>query len=386
MRTPICEKLGCEVPIFGFSHCRDVVVEISRAGGCGVLGAHLFSPEGLEAELRWIDEHVGDRPYGVDVLIPGRYAKDAETSEGPLRELVPPAHLKFVDDMLADAGIPELPDEVAQQVARDRRQSERNNTPAGAMRLLEVAMRHPKARLIVSALGTPPPHLVDECHALGKLVGALCGKPEHAARHRDAGLDLVIAQGSEAAGHTGQISTLVLLPQVIAAAQGRMAVLAAGGISRGSQIAGAIAMGAEGVWCGTLWLATRESELLPFQKNVLFRARAEDAVQSLSRTGKPVRLLRSRWSEAWEAPGAPRPLPPPLQEVLVRMAVPRIDRAEREDFYTTPCGQAVVDVTEERSVRALMVELQSDYLEAMERLAARWQRYAGTTDSADSAD
>jgi len=375
MRTPICEKLGCEVPIFGFSHCRDVVVEISRSGGCGVLGAHLFSPEGLEAELRWIDEHVGDHPYGVDVLIPGRYVKDAEVSEGPLRDLVPPAHLEFVENLLGDAGIPQLPDDIARQVAADRRQSERNNTPAGAMKLLEVAMRHPKVKLIVSALGTPPPQLVEKCHALGKLVGALCGTPEHAARHRDAGLDLVIAQGGEAAGHTGQISTLVLLPQAIAAAQGRMAVLAAGGISRGSQMAAMIAMGAEGVWCGTLWLGTHESDLLPFQKNVLFRARAENAVQSLSRTGKPVRLLRSRWSEAWEQPDAPRPLPPPLQEVLVRMAVPRIDRAEREDFYTTPCGQAVVDVNEECTVRALMMELQQDYLDAMERLAAQWNRY-----------
>lgn len=375
MRTPICEKLGCEVPIFGFSHCRDVVVEISRAGGCGVLGAHLFSPEGLEAELRWIDEHVGDHPYGVDVLIPGRYAKDAEITEGPLKELVPPAHLKFVEDLLGDAGIPGLPPDVAQQVAEDRRQSERNNTPAGAMRLLEVAMRHPKAKLIVSALGTPSKQIIERCHALGKLVGALCGKPEHAVRHRDAGLDLIIAQGTEAAGHTGQISTLVLLPQVIEAVQGRVSVLAAGGISRGSQIAGMIAMGAEGVWCGTLWLGTRESDLLPFQKNVLFRARAEDAIQSLSRTGKPVRLLRSRWSDAWEQEHAPQPLPPPLQEVLVRMAVPRIDRAEREDFYTTPCGQAVVDVTEERTVRALMYELQSDYLEAMERLSVQWRRY-----------
>ncbi|MEJ7931412.1 nitronate monooxygenase family protein [Ramlibacter sp. AN1015] len=375
MRTPICEKLGCEVPIFGFSHCRDVVVEISRAGGCGVLGAHLFSREGLEAELRWIDDHVGDKPYGVDVLIPGRYVRDAEVSEGPLRELVPPAHLRFVEDLLDGAGIPPLPEDVARQVAQDRRQTERNNTPSGAMKLLEVAMRHPKARLIVSALGTPPPELVERCHALGKLVGALCGKPEHAARHRDANLDLVIAQGTEAAGHTGQISTLVLLPQVIDAVQGKLSVLAAGGISRGSQIAGMIAMGAEGVWCGTLWLGTRESDLLPFQKEVLFRSRAEDAVQSLSRTGKPVRLLRSRWSEAWEREDAPRPLQPPLQEVLVRMAVPRIDRAGRDDFYTTPCGQAVGDVNEERTVRSVMVDLQNDYLEAMERLSSQWQRY-----------
>lgn len=379
MRTPICRKLACEVPIFGFSHCRDVVVEISRSGGCGVLGAHLFSPEGLEAELSWIDERVGDCPYGVDILIPGRYVRDAEVAEGPLRDLVPPTHLKFVEDLLRDAGIPELPADVARQLAADRRQSERNNTPSGALRLLEVAMRHPKVKLIVSALGAPPADIVERCHALGKLVGALCGKPEHAVRHREAGLDLVVAQGGEAAGHTGQISTLVLLPQVIEAAQGKMAVLAAGGISRGSQMAAMIAMGADGIWCGTLWLGTRESDLLPFQKQVLFSARAEDAVQSLSRTGKPVRLLRSRWSEAWEQPDAPRPLPPPLQEVLVRLAVPRIDRAERGDFYTTPCGQAVIDVNEERTVRALMVELQQGYLEAMERLAAQWNRYAAGT-------
>ncbi|MEJ5988453.1 nitronate monooxygenase [Ramlibacter sp. PS3R-8] len=379
MAKDICLQLGCTAPIFAFSHCRDVVVEASRSGGFGVLGAVLFSPEQLEQELRWIDEHVGDHFYGVDVLIPVTYSKEAETSTGRLREIVPPSHLEFVEKLLGDAGIPPLPPDVQRQVDEDRRGAERNNTPAGARALVEVALRHPKMKLLVSALGSPPPDVVEAMHARGGLVGALCGKAEHARRHAQAGVDVVIAQGTEAGGHTGAISTFVLVPQVVQACAPDVAVLAAGGITRGSQVAAAIAMGAQGVWCGTLWLATRESDLLSYQKQALFKARAEDAVQSLSRTGKPVRLLRSRWSEAWEAPGAPQPLPPPLQEVLVRMAVPRIDRAEREDFYTTPCGQGVADLHEELSVRQVMVELQEGYLEALDRLAAVRAQLAAET-------
>ena len=369
MAKDVCAQLRCTAPIFAFSHCRDVVVEVSRSGGCGVLGAHLFSPAQLERELCWIDEHVGDHCYGVDVLIPGNYVKDAESGEGRLADIVPPRHLEFVENLLAQAGIAPLPPDLARAVDDERRDAERNNTPSGAGALLEVALRHPKVRLVVSALGSPPTDVIEAMHARGGLVGALCGKAEHARRHAQAGVDIVVAQGAEAGGHTGKISTLVLVPQVIDACGPEVAVLAAGGITRGNQVAAALAMGAQGVWCGTIWLATRESDLLPYQKQALFRAGAEDATQSLSRTGKPVRLLRSRWSEAWESAGAPAPLQPPVQEVLVRMAVPRIDRAERADFYTTPCGQGVGDLREELTVRQVMYDLQAGYLEALDRLA-----------------
>lgn len=369
MRTRICERLDFGVPIFAFTHCRDVVVEVTKAGGFGVLGAATFSPEQLEAELRWIDQHVPGRPYGVDVLIPGKYDRAAETSNESVLSLVPAQHKAFVTRLLDEAGLPPLPAEEQARVEDELRLRERSVTPSGARALLEVAMRHPQVKLVVSALNPAPAEMVAEFHRRGIMVGGMVGSPHHAKKHRDVGADLIIAQGSEAGGHTGSISTMVLVPQVVDAAGPEISVLAAGGISRGSQLAAALALGAEGVWCGTIWLGTRESELAPYEKQALFAARAEDAIQSRSMTGKPARLIRSRWTEAWLQPGAPDCLPPPLQNMVYREARARIDRAQSRDFYSYPAGQVVGGMTEETSVREVMYRFQTEYAETMERLA-----------------
>lgn len=370
MKTEICRRLGCEVPIFAFSHCRDVVAEVSKAGGFGVLGAVSHSPEQLELELRWIDDHVGDHGYGVDVLIPGKYDKESEKGEVPVDELIPSQHKKFVADLLDQAGIPNLPPDEAKRVQNHLLEKSRNSTPAGAIKLLEVALRHSKVKLIVSALGAPAPETVAKFHERGILVGALCGKVEHVKYHLEAGVDLLIAQGSEAGGHTGTISTMVLLPQIVDAFGDAGAVLAAGGISRGNQIAAALAMGAQGVWCGTIWLGTRESELTPYEKTALFKATAEDTVRSRCMTGKSVRMIRSKFSDAWEQPGAPTCLMPPLQNLIYHSARARIDRAQRADYYSFPAGQVVGTLTEETSVRQVMLDLLNEYVDTMERLAS----------------
>ncbi len=374
MHSALCERLGCEVPIFAFSHCRDVVVEVTKAGGFGVLGASTFAPELLEQELRWIDGHVDGRPYGVDVLIPSTYDRDAEAAGlgGALGQMIPDAHRQFMEGILQDAGVPPLPADEQDRVHREIAEGRGNMTPDGARRLLAVALTHKQVRLVVSALGAPPADVVADLRARGVMVGALCGKASHAVRQRAAGVELIVAQGTEAGGHTGSISTLVLVPEVVEACPG-LPVLAAGGITRGSQIAASLALGAEGVWCGTIWLGTRESELTPFEKNVLFEARAEDAVRSRVRTGKPVRMLRSRMSEAWEKPGAPAYLSTPLQGILYNEVHARVVRAGRKDLYSFPVGQSVGALTEETSVREVMLRLQTEYLDAMERLA----RFAG---------
>ena len=371
MRTNIARTLGCEVPIFAFSHCRDVVVEVTKAGGFGVLGASTFGPDQLEAELRWIDRHTDGRPYGVDVIIPTAYDREAEAETDPraLDRLIPDEHRAFVERILEDAGVPPLPPDERERVHREIVEGRGNMTPDGARRLLRVALQHPGVKLVVSALGAPPEDVVGELRGRGVMVGALCGKPAHAVRQLRAGVELVVAQGTEAGGHTGEISTLVLVPQIVDACEGKSAVLAAGGITRGSQIAAALALGAEGVWCGTVWLGTRESELTPFEKQALFRARAEDAVRRRARTGKPVRMLRSALSEAWEKPGAPGYLQAPLQGILYNEAHARVVRAQRADLYSFPAGQSVGTLTEETSVREVMYALQTEYAAAMERLA-----------------
>ena len=368
MRTPICDTLGCDLPIFAFSHCRDVVVEVTKAGGFGVLGAATFSPEQLEAELRWIDQHTDGKPYGVDVIIPSKYDKEAETTTEDLEHLIPQAHRAFMDKLLDDAGVPPLPPGERERIHREIIDGRGNMTPDGARRLLQVALKHPQVKMVVSALGSPPPDMVAELRERQVVIGAMCGKGEHAARHRAAGVQVIIAQGTEAGGHTGEITTLVLVPQVVEACGDEVAVLAAGGITSGSQIVAALALGAQGVWCGTIWLGTRESELDPFEKAVLFETRTEDAVRRRARTGKHVRMIKSKLSEAWEQPGAPRYLPTPLQGILYNEAHARVVRARRKDLYSFPVGQSVGAINSETSVREVMYRLQMEYLATMERL------------------
>lgn len=370
MKTPICERLGCELPIFAFSHCRDVVVEVTKAGGYGVLGAATFSPEQLEAELRWIDQHVEGRSYGVDVIIPTKYDKEAETTLEDLETLIPQQHRDFMDKILEDAGVPPLPPDERERIHREIIEGRGNMTPDGARRLLAVALTHPQVNMVVSALGSPPPDVIENLRSRKIVIGAMCGKAEHAARHKAAGVEVIVAQGTEAGGHTGEIATMVLVPQVVEACGDSVAVLAAGGIARGSQIAASLALGAQGVWCGTVWLGTRESELDPFEKEVLFETRTEDAVRRKARTGKTVRMIKSRLSEAWEQPGAPKYLPTPLQGILYNEAHARIVRAKCKDLYSFPAGQVVGMINEETSVRDVMYRMQLEYVEAVERLNA----------------
>ncbi|MCL4745607.1 MAG: nitronate monooxygenase [Burkholderiaceae bacterium] len=369
MKTPICDRLGCDVPVFAFSHCRDVVVEVTKAGGFGVLGASTISPEQLERELRWIDDHVDGRAYGVDVIIPTTYDKEAEKTAGDPADLIPQENRDFINGILTAEGVPELPPDERERVHREVVEGRGGMTPDGARRLLETALRHPGVKMVVSALGAPPLDVVKLLRDHNLVIGALCGKASHVRRHREAGVDVIIAQGTEAGGHTGDIATMVLVPQVVAEAGPNIAVLAAGGITRGSQIAASLAMGAQGVWCGTVWLGTRESELDPFEKETIFAARAEDAVRRRVRTGKPVRMLKSKLSEAWDRPGAPPILPTPLQGILYNEAHARVVRAKRADLYSFPVGQSVGSVNSETSVRDVMYQLQLEYVEAMERLA-----------------
>jgi NAD(P)H-dependent flavin oxidoreductase YrpB (nitropropane dioxygenase family) len=293
MRTKLCDQLGIEFPIFAFTHCRDVVAAVSRAGGFGVLGAVGFSAEQLAIELDWIDDHVGDHPYGVDIVIPGKYEgigeMDTDKLTQSLREMVPQGHIDFAKKLLADHGVPELPEgETATGQLLGW-------TAATAAPQVECALKHEKVRLIANALGTPPEDVVQQVHDSGRLVAALCGSARQARKHADAGIDIIIAQGSEAGGHTGEIGSVVLWPEVIDAVA-PIPVLAAGGIGSGRQLASALAMGAEGVWMGSIWLTVAEASSSPAQKDQLLAAKSSDTVRSRSFTGKPARMLKSAWT------------------------------------------------------------------------------------------
>lgn len=365
MKSQMCDMFGIDVPIFAFSHCRDVVVEVSKAGGFGVLGMARMHPGRVEQELNWIDDNIEGKPYGIDVLMPSSF-EDSSAQKFDPDEIFPQEHIDFVRNMLDEAGIPPLPKEAEEEIKREIVDGV-NFTPAESLAMVEAAMRHP-IRAIVNALGTPPPQLLDAAQRQGIKVGALAGKPRHALRHKAAGCDFVVAVGTEAGGHTGDISSLVLWPSIVDAVA-PLPVLGAGGVGNGRQMAAALVLGCEGVWCGSLWLKTVQSEIIPEIREKLFDAEAGDAILTKTVTGKPCRTLRNRFSEAWEMPGAPAPLPAPTQNYLWwREGRTRVERVRARDFLTYPVGQIVGDMHEETSVKAVFYDLLNEMVAAAERI------------------
>ena len=360
--------LGVEFPICAFSHCRDVVAAVSNAGGFGVLGAVAHSPERLDSELTWIEERTGGKPYGVDLLLPPKYvgAEQGGIDATQARELLPEQHRAFVDDLLVRYGISVPTDEERLPPG------ELNISPKGYQPLLDVAFAH-RIRLIASALGPPPPDLVTHAHDRDVLVASLAGTTEHARRHAAAGVDLIVAQGTEAGGHTGQVSTMVLVPEVVDAVD-PIPVLAAGGIARGRQIAAALALGAEGVWCGSVWLTTEEAETMPVVKDKFLAASSSDTVRSRSLTGKPARMLRTAWTEEWERADSPDPLGMPLQSALIGDPQVRINRAAAQpdakarELATYFVGQVVGSLNKVQPTASVVLDMVSEFIDAVGRL------------------
>lgn len=366
MKTPICDLFGIEIPIFAFSHCRDVVVEVSKAGGMGVLGVAGFSADQLKRELRWIDEHIGGRPYGIDILMPGSYEQVTPQKKlNPAELRFPERHLAFLQALAERAGLPPLPAEQKDEII-ERELAHINMTPEEGTELFEIALDHP-IKLVVSALGPPPRDLVERAHARGVKVGAMVGSAAHVPVQLERGVDIIVAQGSEAGGHTGTVSSIVLWPQVADAA-GATPVLAAGGVGGGRQIAAALALGAQGVWCGSIWLGSAESELSADMKQRLFETPAEGAVQTRSMTGKPCRVNRSLFTDAWTKPDAPEPLKMPLQSMVTAEFRERATRAGAMEYMSYPVGQIVGTMTGPTSVRSIMREMFEELAAALERI------------------
>jgi NAD(P)H-dependent flavin oxidoreductase YrpB (nitropropane dioxygenase family) len=366
MRTDLCDLFGIDVPIFAFTHCRDVVVEVSRAGGFGVLGAVGFTADQLEIELQWIDERIGDHPYGVDTVIPGKYEgmgeMDPKKLEAQLRASIPQAHRDFAAGLLEEAGVPELPPE-------DQSDRLLGWTLATALPQIECALSHDKVSLIANALGTPPPDVIESIHGTGRKVAALCGSAYQALKHKDAGVDIVIAQGYEGGGHTGEIGSIILWPEVVKAIA-PTPMLAAGGIGSGPQVAAALSLGAAGVWTGSIWLAVKEAAGAIAQKESYLSATSRDTIRSRSVTGKPARMLRNRWTEAWEAEDSPDPLPMPLQGMVTLDMVRRTHQyAEKaQDVAFNPVGQIVGSMNQILPARDVLSELVDGYYDSLDRL------------------
>jgi NAD(P)H-dependent flavin oxidoreductase YrpB (nitropropane dioxygenase family) len=378
MKSRICDLLGIEFPLFAFSHCRDVVAAVSKAGGFGVLGATAFSPEQLEVELEWIDAHVGGKPYGLDVLIPENMPVKSEKglTAKALKERIPEEHRAFVRNLLSAHGVD--PSSPVGGLSERRDDAPPPFWPEEAMQLLEVAFRHP-IKMIANALGVPPPEMIQMGRDHNVPVAALAGAKEHALRLAAAGVDIIVAQGGEAGGHCGEVSTIVLIPEVVRAlkqAGHDVPVLAAGGIMTGRQMAACMAMGAAGVWTGSVWLATTESETSQVFREKMVEARSRDTVRSKSRTGKYSRQLRSGWTDAWEGPGSPGPLPMPLQPLISEPALARVQKAaeggnaEARKLVTYFVGQGVGLVDQVKSARTVVTEFMEEFAEALADMQA----------------
>ena len=366
MRTELCDRFGIDYPIFAFTPSEKVAAAVTRAGGMGVLGCVRFNhPDELEATLQWMDDNTEGKPYGVDIVMPAKIPTEGTAVD--IEALIPQAHRDFVAKTLADLGVPPLPDDAAlnegtlgwlHSVARSH---------------LDVALKHP-IKLIANALGSPPNDVIDQAHRAGVAVAALAGSAKHAQRHAANGVDIVIAQGQEAGGHTGEIGSVVLWPEVVDAV-GDTPVLAAGGIGSGRQVAAALALGAAGVWMGSVWLTAAEYDLgvrnddgRSVIQEGLLAATSSDTVRRRIYSGKPARLLKSRWPDAWDAERAPAPLPMPLQNILVAEAHQRMGQSHDPTAVAMPVGQIVGRMNEIRPVADIIAELVSGFETATRKL------------------
>ena len=358
LHTRLCDEYGCEIPVVAFAHTKDVIAAVTNAGGIGILGATGLSEDELRSDIHWIRDKVGDKPFGVDLLVPASFV---EGNMEDLEAMIPAGHREFISELASDNNLP--------PPSGDEPRASSGEMLNRARRSLDILFEE-EVKIFASGLGSPA-FMIDRAHEAGMKVWGLVGLPRQAQRQVDAGVDVIIAQGYDSGGHSGTVGTFTLVPEVVRMAEGSNSmVVAAGGINNGRQLAAALTMGAVGIWTGTIWLATHESETEMFLKQRLIEARAEDPYQSRAMSGKPIRQLPSRYGDAWKQPGAPEPLQMPLQGMLVADILDGIKEAKVEEWMTTPAGQSVVGINAVRPAADVVYSLAEEAIERFETIGA----------------
>lgn len=369
LRTDLCDLLGIEYPIClaGMGGIRftppELVAAVSEAGGLGVFGATGDEPDELRKRIRRVRE-LTDKPFGVDLLLPvvtGSLQTDGtpvepEAIRDTLRREYP-RHSEFVESLIGEFALDEH---------RTRRKLGGGGI-ALARKQVDVILEE-EVPVFAAALGDPA-WVVPKAREAGTKVMGLVGNVRNAARQVRAGVDVVVAQGTEAGGHTGRIATMPLVPQIVDAVD-PLPVVAAGGIADGRGVAAALALGAQGVWLGTAFLTAAESRIFDSQQRSVLDGRSEDFVISRSYTGKTARQYRNPIVEAWENAGLD-PLPMPLQGMLMADLSASAERAGRHDLLFTPAGQGAGLLNESRPAAEIMAELVDDAVSVLDGLHGR---------------
>jgi NAD(P)H-dependent flavin oxidoreductase YrpB (nitropropane dioxygenase family) len=346
LTTRICEEYGIRYPVFGFAHSVNAVIGITNAGGLGVFGGTRSTPEEIEEAMATIRAAVGDKPFGIDLVMPP--GMPAHDNRAAIEAEIPLEHRKFVAGIIEKYRVPAS----TKPGMRSRfvRSTEMEDQQLDAVMASDVD-------LFACGIGAPP-RAIDRAKSLGKKTCALVGSPHHMQRALQTGIDLVVAQGYDAGAHTGQIGTFSLVPQIVELA-GDLPVLAAGGVATGRHVAASLMLGAQGVWIGTAWLTTREHEdhMSALNQQKLLQAGPEDTVISRADSGKTLRQIRSAWSMEWSAEGVPAPLKMPYQDILVGDLLGAIDEHNVEPLVHSPAGQGIGWFNEVNTVEEVMQNL-----------------------------
>ncbi|MGE0808624.1 MAG: NAD(P)H-dependent flavin oxidoreductase [Burkholderiaceae bacterium] len=359
LQTPLSRRIGIPLPLFGFAHDPAAVAAICKAGGFGVLGATRHTPEEIEHDLAWIRAQVGDRPFGVNLVLPSGMPETDDRAA--IEAQLPEQHKAFVRSLEEKYAVP--------AATRAGMRSRFVRSEQMAERQLEAVMSS-DVNLLACGIGSPL-EVIERAKAAGKLVLALVGSPKHARSALTKPIDILVAQGYDAGAHTGTIGTFSLVPQIVDVA-GDVPVLAAGGVATGRHVLAALAMGAQGVWMGTAWLTATEHHMHDVIRQKLLAAGSNDTVISRADSGKTLRQVRSAWSDEWAAPGAPTPLRMPLQDILVGDLLGAIDEHEVKSLMHHPAGQSIAYFNEMRSVADIVAGIVAEAEAGLARLNGAW--------------